>query len=168
MAISPLRHLTGFSIHNRIVKKESIRIVGISMPLAKELEQNFSIVPQMWGKAAMDGTIQKLATMMNTECKGLLGVSVCNDVEQWKYYIGVATTLDALENFEEYVIPSATWAVFSGKGTGKDIQELEKRIVTEWLPNSGYEYANLPDVEVYYDPNPMNATFEVWIPVVKK
>lgn len=156
------------SMNYRIVNKGSIRIVGVSQPLEKDIEQNFNVVPQMWGKAAMDGTIQKLASMINTDCKGLLGVSVCNDEEQWKYYIAVATTLECTEPFEEYEIPSATWAVFSGKGTGNDIQTLEKRIVTEWLPNSGYEYANLPDVEVYLDPNPMNATFEVWIPVVRK
>lgn len=156
------------SMNYRIVNKGSIRIVGVSQPLEKDIEQNFNVVPQMWGKAAMDGTIQKLASMINTDCKGLLGVSVCNDEEQWKYYIAVATTLECTEPFEEYEIPLATWAVFSGKGTGSDIQTLEKRIVTEWLPNSGYEYANLPDVEVYLDPNPMNATFEVWIPVVRK
>ncbi len=48
------------------------------------------------------------------------------------------------------------------------IQELERRIVTEWLPTSGYEYGNAPDVEVYLNPDPENARFEVWIPVVKR
>lgn len=42
------------------------------------------------------------------------------------------------------------------------------RIVTEWLPTSGYEYGNAPDVEVYLNPDPQNAQYEVWIPVVKK
>ena len=53
-------------------------------------------------------------------------------------------------------------------GTGKSIQELEKRIVTEWLPTSGFEFADGPDIEVYFDPNPQNTTYEVWIPVKKK
>lgn len=48
------------------------------------------------------------------------------------------------------------------------IQQLEQRIVTEWLPTSGYEYDNGPDVELYISPDPQNAKFEVWIPVVKK
>ena len=34
--------------------------------------------------------------------------------------------------------------------------------------NSGYEYGNAPDVEVYLNPDPQNAQYEVWIPVVKK
>lgn len=33
------------------------------------------------------------------------------------------------------------------------IQELERRVVTEWLPTSGYEYADGPDIEVYLSPD---------------
>lgn len=59
------------------------------------------------------------------------------------------------------------WAIFPGKGTGKSIQELEERIVTEWLPTSGYEFTQGPDVEVYFDPDPNNTQYEVWIPIKK-
>lgn len=48
------------------------------------------------------------------------------------------------------------------------IQELEARIVREWLPTSGYEYGNAPDIDVYINPDPEDAVFEVWIPVIKK
>ena len=66
------------------------------------------------------------------------------------------------------MVPAATWAIFPGEGISQSIQELERRIVTEWLPTSGYEYGNAPDVEVYISPDPQNARYEVWIPVVKK
>lgn len=152
----------------RIEEKGPFRIVGITHPLHKEVEMNFSIVPQMWQKAAADGTIPKLAAMMNNQPMGLLGVSVCNDTEEWKYFIAVSTSVLAEETLEEYIIPGAVWAIFSGSGTGQSIQELEQRIVTEWLPTSGYEYANAPDIEVYLNPDPNNAQYEVWVPVVKK
>lgn len=152
----------------RIEKKEEIRIVGISQPLHKEIEKNFEIVPQMWGKAAEDGTIPKLAALMNSQPMGLLGVSACGEAEHWKYFIAVSSTAPLADGLEEYVIPAATWAIFSGSGTNLSIQELEQRIVTEWLPTSGYEYGNAPDIEVYINPDPANAQFEVWIPVVKK
>ncbi|WP_167959171.1 AraC family transcriptional regulator [Anaerosporobacter faecicola] len=151
----------------RIEKKEEIRIVGISKPLEKEIEKNFETVPQMWQKATTDGTIPRLLEKMDGEIQGLLGVSACTDQEQWSYYIAVASTKDK-EDFEEYVIPAATWAVFEGEGMSSVIQELERRIVLEWLPTSGYEYANGPDMEVYISPDPEHAKFEVWIPVVKK
>ena len=151
----------------RIETKEAFRIVGVSAPLQEEIENNFMVVPQMWQNAVSDGTIEKLAGMMDTPPMGLLGVSVCNNEEQWKYFIAVSTSKER-ENFEEYIVPSATWAVFPGKGTNQSVQELEQRIIMEWLPTSGYEYANAPDIEVYINPDPQNAEYEVWIPVTKK
>lgn len=152
----------------RIEEKEAFWITGISMPLEHELEKNFAAVPKMWQEAASNGTIQKLAARMDGVPKGVLGVSVANDTEEWSYYIAVASNKPVEEPFTKYQIPAATWAIFSGEGSGLSIQELEKKIVTEWLPTSGYEYANAPDVEVYLDPNPKNTKYEVWIPVVKK
>lgn len=118
------------------------------------------VVPQMWQDAAANGTIEKLAGMMDTPPMGLLGVSVCNDMEQWKYFIAVSSTKENSE-FEEYTAPASTWAVFSGTGTNQSIQELEQRIITEWLPTSGYEYADAPDVEVYLNPDPQNTQYKV-------
>lgn len=151
----------------RIETKEAFRITGISAPLFKEIEKNFKVVPDMWGKAAQDGTVQKLAGMMDSQPMGLLGVSACNDEEEWKYFIAVSSSKKD-DAFEEYIVPASTWAIFPGSGTNQSIQELEQRIVTEWLPTSGYEYANAPDIEVYLNPDPQNAQYEVWIPVVRK
>lgn len=151
----------------RIETKGAFRIIGISAPLEKEIEKNFMVVPNLWQAAASNGTIQKLAGMMDAPPMGLLGVSACNDIEQWKYFIAVSSTKES-EGLEEYTVPASTWAIFSGSGTNQSIQELEQRIVTEWLPTSGYEYANAPDIEVYLNPDPQNAQYEVWIPVTKK
>lgn len=151
----------------RIETKETFRIVGVSVPLYKEIEKNFTIIPQKWQEISENGTLQKLIGMMDTPPMGVLGVSTCNDSEQWRYYIAVSTS-QTQEGLEEYIVPAATWAIFSGQGTNQSIQELEQRIVTEWLPTSGYEYGSAPDVEVYLNPDPQNAQYEVWIPVVKK
>ncbi|MCC0650580.1 AraC family transcriptional regulator [Clostridioides sp. ZZV15-6598] len=153
----------------RIEKKEAFRIVGVSQRLHTELEKNFEIVPKMWQQFALDGTIQKLLPMMNSQPEGVLGVSVCNDSEEWKYFISVASTEPTDDKLDEYTISPFTWAIFSGEGQcPQAIQELEKRIVTEWLPTSGYEYDNGPDIELYLNPDPQNSKFEVWIPVIKK
>lgn len=152
----------------KIEKKDAFRIIGVSAPLHQELEKNFEAVPRLWQKAATDGTIPKLVEMMSGEPTGVLGVSVCSGKDNWKYMIAVASNQMIDSTLEEYLVPAATWAVFSGSGTNLSIQELEKRIITEWLPTSGYEYANAPDVEVYLNEDPKNAIYEVWVPVVKK
>lgn len=151
----------------RIETKDAFRIVGVSVPLEKDIEKNFAVIPSKWQEISVNGTLQRLIQMMDTEPMGVLGISTCNSEEPWRYYIAVSTAKEP-DGFEEYVVPAATWAIFPGTGTNQSIQELERRIVTEWLPTSGYEYADAPDIEVYLNPDPQNAQYEVWIPVTKK
>lgn len=149
----------------RIETKDAFRIIGVSSPLHQQIEENFAIVPQMWQDAVTNGTLEKLGGLMDAPPMGLLGVSACSG-EDWKYFIAVSSTKTDTD-FEEYIVPASTWAIFPGAGTNLSVQELERRIVTEWLPTSGYEYANAPDIEVYINPDPQDAKYEVWIPVAK-
>lgn len=155
------------AMNYRIEEKDAFRIVGVSVPLQKEIEKNFAVIPSKWQEVSVNGTLQRLAGMMDAAPMGVLGVSTCGDAEPWRYYIAVSSTKDR-GGFEEYTVAAATWAIFAGSGTNQSIQELERRIVTEWLPTSGYEYGSAPDIEVYLNPDPQNARYEVWIPVVKK
>ena len=163
-------HLTvqgGEEMQYRIETKAAFRVVGISRPLDREIENNFREVPLMWDAAARDGTVAALAARMDGEPKGLLGISACAGGEAWRYLIAVASQAEP-GPFEPYTVPAATWAVFSGEGTGRSIQTLEKRIVTEWLPGSGYEYADGPDIEVYLELDPLHTRYEVWVPVTRR
>lgn len=152
----------------RIETRDAFRVVGRSRPMSREIEQNFVEVPLMWQEAVEDGTLERIIPLMDGQPRGILGVCACSDGEEWRYYIAAATSAEAGDGLEEYVVPAFTWAVFPGSGTGKSIQELEKRVVTEWLPTSGYEFCDGPDVEVYFDPDPQDTAFEVWIPVRKR
>ncbi|MDF2588925.1 MAG: hypothetical protein K0S41_2766, partial [Anaerocolumna sp.] len=71
----------------------------------------------------------------------------------------------------DYIVPECTWAMFECIGALPNaIQNLQRRIITEWLPSSGYEYANAPDIEVYYEGNQQAEDYkcEVWVPITKK
>ena len=151
----------------RIEKRDAFRVVGKRIALKPTLEENFKITPGFWQQSAIDGTIEKLAGMMDTDLLGLMGVSTCNAQDDWEYYIAVATTKED-DSFEEFMIPSSTWAVFYQEGPLLKVQELEARIVTEWLPTRGYEYANAPEIEMYYNPDPDKARYEIWLPIVRK
>lgn len=158
-----------------IVKKDKMRIVGAKILLnngkdgdmESSIAENFKIVPEFWQTVGQDGRLAKIVSAMDSKSKGVLGVSACMaNVESWEYYIAVETDKELVEGLEEYIIPANTWAVFKGKGVMPTaIQEVEKRIVTEWLPTSGYEYADAPDIEVYLNQDHTNSQFEVWIPV---
>ena len=97
----------------------------------------------------------------------LAAVDLQGGGEDWRYYIAVASSAAIDSSLEEYLVPGGMWAIFPGSGTGRSIQELERRIVTEWLPTSGYEFTEGPDIEVYFEPDPQNTSYEVWIPVRK-
>lgn len=151
----------------RIETKEAFKVIGVSMPISHVMEENHRIIPQMWGQAWENGTIERLAGLIDKAPRGLLGICNCNMPESWKYYIAVANDT-VIEDLESLEIPSATWAIFSGEGSGVSIQQLEERIFTEWLPSSGYEYADVPDIEVYLDTDMANTRYEVWIGVKRK
>lgn len=154
-------------LNYRMEEKTAFRIVGVSHPLDQEVENNFVTVPKMWQNAAMNGTLEKITPLMNSQPMGVLGVSVCNDKEDWRYFIAVSSSADTGDSLEEYMVPACTWAIFNGSGTGISIQELEQRIVTEWLPTSGFEFDNAPDLEVYLNPDPNNMQYEVWLSIRK-
>lgn len=152
----------------RMEKKERFHVLGFGIPMGKSIEENFQEVPKFWEQVSTDGSLQKLFPYCNQseEPKGVLGISACTDKDQWEYYIAVASEQPAPEGMQQWEIPACNWAIFSGQGKMPEAcQELQKRIITEWLPTSGYQYANAPDIEVYLNANPANATFEIWLPV---
>ncbi len=155
----------------RIETKEAFRIIRKSCPLSKVLDENFERIPNEWDMAldferipnewdmALEkGMLSELYGLKNNKPEGLLGVSVHNE-KGWKYFIAVSSTEDS-DNFEQYHIPLATWAVFSGRGTNVSLQELERRVIAEWLPTSGYEYTEIPDIEVYIKADPKDVIYE--------
>lgn len=153
----------GCELNFRIEHKQAFRILGLSCPLDKSLENNFKVIPNEWNKAVENGKLMKLRQMNDLEPKGVLGI--CDHHSSiWKYYIAVASTQSHSE-FETCVIPESMWAVFTGRGTNVSLQVLERRVIMEWLPTSGYQCADVPDIEYYIQADPNDAIYEYWLPI---
>lgn len=89
-----------------------------------------------------------------------------------RYQIPKEYLLDFLvfDDITEFVIPEAMWVVFENDGLFKeDVQSVFHRFLTEFLPFSGYEYAGLPDIEIYpiSEGRPTKGHSEVWIAIKK-
>lgn len=160
----------GESMRYRVETKDPIRIVGVRVELEEDTEQNFQIVPKFWDATLKNKSFLDICKLTNQSPNGILGVTVYENPEAIYYYIGASTDQAVPENLVEYEIPSATWVIFECDGHFPDsIQTIYKRFLTEWLPFSGYKYAELPDIEVY----PMShqklkgGHSEVWIAVKK-
>lgn len=161
----------GESMKYRIETKEPIRIVGVRAKLQEDQEQNFKIVPKFWNKTLKSDLVSEISKLTNQTPNGILGVTVYENLEEIYYYIAASTDKAVPENLVEYEIPSATWVIFECNGRFQDsIQTIFKRFLTEWLPFSGYEYAQLPDIEVYpiSDQNLKTGHSEVWIAIRRK
>lgn len=153
-----------------IEEKKATRIVGFKEKYPINIDENFKKVPLQWFKATVTGKIKKIISLNNQKEKILLGVSVFDENGMFDYYIATETTQDVPKNYDEYIIPANEYAVFQCIGAiPKALQELQKNIVTDWLPASGYEYDNAPDIEVYYEGNRNSDDYrcEIWLPVKK-
>ncbi|MDR0896890.1 MAG: effector binding domain-containing protein [Oscillospiraceae bacterium] len=80
------------------------------------------------------------------------------------YYIGCASDLPVPEGMAAFVVSACTWAIFPlSQCKTESVQQMERRIVMEWLPSSGYQFANAPDIEVYSE----KGIEAIWLPVCK-
>lgn len=158
------------SMKYRMEHKEEMRIVGVRTPLTEYMEENHQSIPLFWEDTLNSGSFQRICQMSNQEPKGVLGVSVYKNPQDIYYYIAAATDSDVSHEMYECVIPASAWVVFENEGHFKDgIQSIFRRFYTDWLLVSGYEYAGLPDIEVYpiVDGKALEGHSEVWIAVKK-
>ena len=78
------------------------------------------------------------------------------------------------KHFENIVIPQCTYAIFETERCSYPTTiflDLRKKIASEWLPNSGYQLANAPELVVthWFRGNKSNQRYrELWIPIEKK
>ncbi|MFV0352994.1 MAG: effector binding domain-containing protein [Oscillospiraceae bacterium] len=158
----------------RIEKKDAFRIIGAKLEATwtAEKQEAFEQVPKFWGEQYQNGLIPRLCQYMDGQPEGVLGVSV-GDWQQdgtFNYYIAVSSTQPLPEGLSEYEVPASTWAVFECRGAMPfSIQKMQERIMTEWFPNSGYQYADAPDIEVYTDGDQSAEDYLcwIWVPVKK-
>ena len=151
-----------------IVKKDSIDLLGVSRRISSLGGANFKEIPLFWQETMQDGTWQKLMPLANDKkYPGCFGICMNYDGgdDKFDYVIGIASE-EKSGDFESFAAPADTYAVF-GPVTIDTLQDLWKRIFSEWLPATEYEIADGPQVE-YYPPTDDNSVVcEVWIPIKK-
>ncbi|WP_100489190.1 AraC family transcriptional regulator [Sporolactobacillus pectinivorans] len=161
----------GERMRYRIETKSPIRIVGVRTALQEDMEQNQKIVPVFWDKMLKSTSFSEICRLTNKDSCYILGVTAYTNPQNIYYYIAAPTDKPVPEGMTEFEIPAATWVIFEYNGHFKEsVQTIFKRFLTEWLPVSGYEYAELPDIEVYpvNDERSKGGHAEVWVAVKKE
>lgn len=159
----------------RIEEKPAFKMVGVSKDFSTVDGQNFVELPKFWEENFSNGKIQRIAQQFNLKENECVHAGLYNFRDgMLSYMIGAITeNSDIPDEYDVLEVPALTWAIFSADKAKEEersqcIQALWKRIFPEWFPTSGYDHADGPEFEMYYNLGNGKIKDEIWIPVVKK
>ena len=158
------------AMNYKIVEKKEMNIIGFKKWFSTENENQLTEIPKMWDSITEEMK-QRITGLSNND--GVVGL--CADMYEggFDYWIGCMSDKECPADLEQMTIPAATWAVFEVIGSMRPLpnamQDIWKRVYSEWLPNSGYEHAMLPEIEYYSKGDMMADDYksEIWVPVKK-
>lgn len=159
----------------RVEQWPAFKVMGILNKI--KTSTAFEVIPGIWEDVWKNGIMKRfIENFPDYRPAGFLGIAQggqWGESEEMDYIIGVTNHVDfpdckhipALYGMQEFSYPAATWAIFEADGELPNaVQKIYKQFYTEWLPNSGYELADMPVIECYIKDNRQ----EVWIAVIKK
>ncbi len=159
----------GDEIQYRIEQKEAFEVFGFYTEVSINMEQAFIDASEFLRKSSEDGTLESFNRLLGRPRDPCYHAALFDHTEtSFKYMLCyyVSQGLEIPETYTRLKFPAQTWVIFPAPGG--DTPNVWRRIYSEWLPASGYEWAEAPDIEVYLDDNPVNMHYEVWLPIVKK
>ena len=155
----------------KIIEKEAFTVFGVSKNFT--MKNSLTEIPKFWGEHYQTGKDAVVCGMYGVCIEGNTGA------DEFEYLIAddYISTKEVQAGFKTVDIPKHTWAVFSCKGEMPEaLQTVNKKIFSEWLPNSKeYELVSGYSIEYYTDSSEYekgtqdkNYYSEIWIPIQKK
>jgi len=161
----------------KIEEKSGFEVIGLSITITKD-ESPYEVIPKFGDKIWHNGEHAEINKLVgNLEGTLLDGIAFdFKDDGSRRYMFGFTKPehlTDIPEKLTTLTVPSKTWVVFEGKGDNTNplvIQQIWKRVYSEWFPTSSYEQAKGPCIEKHKwaDGDNGEYTCEVWVPVLKK
>ncbi|MBP1903566.1 AraC family transcriptional regulator [Paenibacillus turicensis] len=167
-----------------IVDKEDFEIFGIEEVFSTVTDQDNNSVSGFWKSCHATGAYEKLFDAANFRKRGEDYTGMCSihaalnyrntGKETFPYMLfAFASSHSQTQGYTSVTIPAQKWAIFTSELHGEDqmgimTSSLWRRVYSEWLPSSGYEKLEGPDIEIYGRGENKQYYSEVWIPVVKK
>ncbi len=161
----------GKEMNFKIEEKPRMRFVGRKEVVSNLGGQNYIRIPQIWQEVFEEGSFDKILALSNGNPTGVLGICANFRDKEFDYFIASSSDAEVPQGMDELVVPASLWVVFQCVGPMPDaIQEVWKRIYTEWFPNSGYEHTGGAEIEWYSDGDGDAKEYlsEIWIPIKKK
>lgn len=167
----------------RIEQKEEVSIVGVVKNFGRwtanedgaDWKEKSGEVWKFWDEYLNGGMDAKVAEYkLYRQPFWQVGVTQTRDNGETVLAIGAESDGEKYEDLDTFVIPASVWGVFTVKGSlNQDTHPIEKmmtKIVSEWLPSSGYEKSMNYELEVYGPGDTQSDEYicEIWIPIKKK
>lgn len=160
-------------INMRIIDRPGFTIVGKQTWIDGPDNEQFG---RFWEQCKGDGSLDTLSRLRqgagqqtNSAVLGVSRVEADPSKRDFFYMISVEVPDGApfLEDLSVYQVPAGRWAVFECHGAMPDaLVASEMYAFGEWLPNSEYQHALAPEMEVY--PPTDEPYCEFWLPISPK
>ncbi|WP_019419774.1 AraC family transcriptional regulator [Paenibacillus sp. OSY-SE] len=167
-----------FEMNYRIMEELESTVIGKSVDIRTDA---FKEIPEFAEKIWKDGTHDRINEATGRSA-GMLLYGYHFDFKEdggRRYMMGFDLPVgsDAPPEFTVLHVPARTYAVFESRETltedvdsGREIQNVWRRIYSEWFPSTNFEQVEGPCIEKYYwvDDRQVESICEVWIPVKRK
>ena len=159
----------------KIVEKEAFYVLEKVETHTVENAQNQTSIPDFWARAYADGSMATLESLASDK-KYTFGICYGNEKKHdptFDYSIAVKCDKDTVapSGFRKNYISAKTWLVFGCVGAMPNaIQEMWRKIVSEFFPTSVYEPTCEMDIEAYTQGGMDSPDYysEIWVPIKKK
>ncbi|MDF2537940.1 MAG: soxS [Herbinix sp.] len=151
----------------QMIKKAAFQILARVRKV--RIEEGNRAIPDFWSECSAEGCLPVLHSYARKPYTIGLFMADKEDEKSCNYGIGVECEegITIPEGYQILTIPEHKWAVFIGLGPLPEAnQVMWRKIYTEFFPQSGLEYDDDLDFEVF--PYQSDHDFEIWIPVKSK
>lgn len=165
----------GNSMDYRIEEKGTFAIIGVSKRVPIQFVGVNSSIVEL-AKAITEEQKEEMHRLGDLAPNQVVNASFQFDEGRMEekgaltHMIGFLTSkIDECKGLEQRIIPGHTWAIFPNQGSFPEVlQTTMANIFSEWLPNSGYELVEAPEISFTKWLNQGEAYSEVWIAVTKR
>lgn len=135
----------------RIIERPAFKVFGVAATISRDRETAFLQVPEFFKRCDEEGVPDEINGVFgrfhdNHTISALYG----HTETEFTYMICqfLPKGLKLPEKFNVLEVPAATWAVFDVPDCR--MQDMWRRVWSEWFPASGYETETGPQFEMYY------------------
>lgn len=157
-----------------LVERPAFRVIGRRTWISGTDNSQFGSFWQQCGEDGLLHTLGSVGEQPGRQTGGMvIGVSCVEkdpSVRQFHFIVSVECPAGGSDlGVEEYTVPAAQWAVFRNRGGMPDaLVEAEMFAFMQWLPQSGFQHAAAPEMEVYpAAQSGEEPPVEFWLPVKK-